>query len=255
MSERSTSLPSLARRVWRLFDRAQKCECAYALLVSIAAGCFTVAGVAGIAPFLATLADPGVLERSGPLVRLWQALGSPPFSSFLVWLGLAFVALLVVANAVNLLAMHAIGRFSHRVGATFHALLFDEYLARSFAFHTRTNSDVLATQVVQDVNRTVGGVIQSGLMLVTGLFAISLIASAVIVIKPTVALGAAVLLGSSYTIIYMLVRRRLIRDGAMTAQLWGARAKVIAESFEAIKDVTVFRAREELAARVAAQSE
>ena len=42
MSERSASLPQLARRVWRLLDPAQKCECGYALLVSIAAECFTV---------------------------------------------------------------------------------------------------------------------------------------------------------------------------------------------------------------------
>jgi len=161
---------------------------------------------------------------------------------------------LVVANIVNLLATLAIGSFSHRVGASFHALLFDEYLRRGLAFHRRSNGDVLATQVVQDVTRTVGGVIQSGLTLVQSLFTIALIATAVVVIDPVVALGAALLLGASYTFIYAVVRRRLMRDGVVTARLWRARATTIAESFEAIKDVTVFQAQDALAARVAAQS-
>ena len=165
MNERPASLQQLARRVWRLFDAGQKRECTFALLVSIAAGCFTVAGVAGIAPFLATLADPTIVERSAALAWLRNALGSPSFEDFLVWLGVAFVGLLVLANAVNLLAMLAIGRFAQRIGARFHALLFEEYLRRDLRFHTRSNSDVLATHVVHDVTRTVGGVIQGGLTL------------------------------------------------------------------------------------------
>ena len=254
MSDRSTSLPVLALRIWRLLDAAQRRACATAVLLSVAAGCFTVAGVAGIAPFLATLADPAVVERNRALSWFDHALGAPPFDVLLVWLGLGFVALLVAANAVNVAAMLAIGRFSHRVGARFHAMLFEEYLRRGVAFHARSNSDVLATQVVQDVNRTIGGVIYSGLMLVAGIVAIALIAAAVVVIDPIIALGAALALGTTYAAIYAGVRRRLIRDGAMLSHLWGARAKVIAESFEAIKDVTVFRAREAMTARVVEQS-
>jgi HlyD family secretion protein len=254
MSEHSTSLPSLAVRIWRLLDPAQKRACANAVVLSVAAGCFTVAGVAGIAPFLATLADPGLVERNRALAWFNQLLGSPPFGELLVWLGLGFVALLVVANAINLAAMLAIGRFSHRVGASFHALLFDEYLRRGVAFHARSNGDVLATQVVQDVNRTVGGVIHSGLMLVAGLLAIALIAAAVVAIDPIIALGAALALGTTYVAIYAVVRRRLIRAGAMLSQLWGLRAKVVAESFQAIKDVTIFGVRDAMTARVAEQS-
>ena len=254
MSQRPPSLAKVVRRVWDLLDAAQRRNCARAVLLSAAAGGITVAGVAGIAPLLATLADPAIVERNGLLAWLRRAIGSPPFDDFLVCLGVGFVAVLVVANVVNLLATLAIGSFSHRVGASFHALLFDEYLRRGLAFHRRSNGDVLATQVVQDVTRTVGGVIQSGLTLVQSLFTIALIATAVVVIDPVVALGAALLLGASYTFIYAVVRRRLMRDGVVTARLWRARATTIAESFEAIKDVTVFQAQDALTARVAAQS-
>jgi ATP-binding cassette, subfamily B, bacterial PglK len=254
MNERAASLPQLARRVWELLDGRQRRDCLWSLVVSGAAGCVTVAGVAGIAPFLATLADPSVVERNGLLAWLRGALGNPPIDDFLVWLGVGFVATLVAANAVNLLAMILIGRFSHRVGTAFHALLFDEYLRRGVAFHRRSNGDVLATQVVQDVTRTIGGVIQSGLLLATSALSVCLIAAAVIAIDPTVALGAALVLGSSYAIIYSVVRRRLLRDGSLTQGLWAERARLIAESFDSVKDVVIFRAREDLVAQVAAQS-
>jgi len=255
MNERRASLLELTRRVWGLFDAAQKRECSYALLASIAAGCFTVAGVAGIAPFLAALADPTIVQRSAALVWLRDALGSPSFEDFLVWLGVGFVAVLVLANAVNLFAMLAIGRFAQRTSARFHTLLFAEYLRRDLEFHARSNSDVLATHVVHDVNRTVGGVIQSGLTLIASLFAIAFIAAAVIVIDPIVAVGAALVLGASYALIYMVVRRRLVHDGVMTAQLWGTRAKVIAESFDAIKDIIILGAQNEMTTQVAHQSD
>jgi ATP-binding cassette, subfamily B, bacterial PglK len=255
MNERRASLLELARRVWGLFDAAQKRECVYALLASIAAACFTVAGVAGIAPFLAALADPTVVQRSATLIWLQGALGSPSFEDFLIWLGVGFVALLVLANAANLFAMLAITRFAQRISACFHTLLFAEYLRRDLRFHARSNSDVLATQVVHDVARTVDGVIQGGLTLIASLLAICFITAAVIVINPVVALGAVLVLSASYAVIYIIVRRRLVRDGVVTAQLWSTRAKVIAESFEAIKDIIIFGAHNEMARQVARQSD
>ena len=254
MSEHTASLPQLARKVWELLDRQQRRDCLGSLVVSVAAGCVTVAGVAGIAPFLATLADPSVVERTRLLAWLRAALGNPPIDDFLVWLGVGFVAMLVVANAVNLLSLLLIGRFSHRVGTAFNAMLFDEYLRRGVAFHRRSNGDVLATQVVQDVTRTIGGVIQSGLLLATSALSVCLIAAAVVAIDPVIALGAALVLGSTYAIIYSTVRRRLLRDGSLTQGLWAQRAKLIAESFDSVKDVVIFRAREDLVAQVAAQS-
>ena len=255
MNEPPVSLLRLARRAWDLLDAAQKRECTYTLLLSIAAGCFTVAGVVGIAPFLTTLGDPTVVQRSAALAWLNDRLGSPSFEDFLVWLGLSFVGLLVLANAVNLLATLAIFRFTQRIGARFHTLLFEEYLRRDLRFHAHSNSDVLATHVVNDVNRTVGGVIQSGLALIASAFAICLIGAAVILIHPVVAFGAALALGSSYAAIYFVARRRLIRDGVTTAQLWSVRAKVIAEGLEAIKDIIIFRAHKEMVAQVAGQSD
>jgi HlyD family secretion protein len=252
--ERPVSLPNLAHRIWQLLDVAQKRQCAVVLVVSALAACLTVVGVAGIAPFFAVLADPTAIERAPMLAWLRHVVGGQTPESLLVRFGIAFVAVLVIANLVNVLAILSIGRFSQGVGARFHTLLFNEYLDRDLPFHARSNSAVLSTRVIQDVNRTVGGIIQSGLTLIGSAISIALIAAAVLVVNPLIGSAAALLLGSSYALTYALVRRRLIRNGTIVSQHWAARAKVIAESFATIKDVMLFGARPDRTAQVARQS-
>jgi HlyD family secretion protein len=244
----------LARQIWDLFDAKQRRECLSVVLISMVAACLTLAGVAGVAPFFAVLSDPTVIERSALLGWLARTLAIETTDAFLVWLGVGFVALVVLANLVNVLAILAIGRFSHGVGARFHTLLFDEYLSRDWPFHARNHGAALATRVIQDVNRTVGGIIQSGLTIVASAATIVLIAAAVVIANPVIATVAALLLGLSYVLTYVAVRARLMRNGESLTSHWRLRAQVIAESFAAVKDVILFRARPEMTARVARHS-
>jgi HlyD family secretion protein len=250
MSETTTSIAGLARQIWELLDAKQKRQCLVVLLISVAAACLTLVGVAGVAPFFAVLADPTIIDRSATVATVRVALGLETSRSVLVWLGVGFVALLSLANFATLLALVAIGRFSQNVGARLHSLLFAEYLHRDLGFHSESNSAVLANRVVHDVNRTVGGVIQSGLTLCASGVVILLIMGAVVIVDPALAVAAAVSVGTSYALVYALVRRRLIRNGTITTQHWKSRAQVIAESFAAIRDVIVHRAQHSMIQRL-----
>ncbi len=251
----SGSLIDVPREIWQLLDAAQKRQCVSVLLVSVAAACLALVGVTAIAPFFAVLSDITLIERSAALTWLKSTLGLETSRSVLVCLGVGFVALLTLANAANLVAILWIGRFSHGVGARLHALLFAEYLHRDIGFHSGSNSAVLASRVVHDVTRTVGGVIQSALTLCANAVVIVLIAGAIVFVDPLLALAATLALGGSYVLIYWLVRRRLMRNGAITSRNWASRAQVIAESFGAIKDVAVHRAQPSLVARLERHSE
>ena len=254
MSETPSPMPQLARQIFGLLDGAQKRECVAVLLVSIVAACLTLGGVAGIAPFFAVLADPTVVERNAALGWLQRTVGIETSHGFLILLGAGFVGVLLLSNLANFFALLSIGRFSQNVGARLHALLFDEYLHRDVSFHANSNGSELATRVVYDVNRTVGGIVYSGLSLCAAAVTIVLIAAAVVIADPLVALVAIVGLTASYALIHLAVRRRLIRNGTIVTAHWKARAQVVAESYAAIKDVTVHRIQPHLTARVADHS-
>ncbi|HEX6998507.1 MAG TPA: ABC transporter ATP-binding protein [Gammaproteobacteria bacterium] len=249
------SLAALGRSVWAAFDAGQRRGCVAVLLLSMLAGGLTLAGVAGIAPFLAVLADPEAVGRNAVLARLQAALALESRDDFLLALGLGFVGMVVLANAANLLTVVAIGRFAQRAVASFQVLLFEEYLSRPFAFHARHHGDVLASHVVQEVARSVGGVIQSGLLLVANLAVIALIAAAVVVVDPVVALGATLALALVYAAIYAFVRRRLVREGEALADRWQQRSKAVAESFAAIQDVILHGVEREMVDRLAGHAD
>lgn len=249
------SLLNLGRQIWQLFDAEQKRGFIYVLLVSIVAACFTLIGVAGIAPFFAVLADPTIIDSNAALGWMHQAFGLPPFQEFLTLLGIGFVALLFFANLANFLATLAIARFSENAGARLHVMLFEEYLHRDLKFHSGSNSDALVTNIVQEVNRVAGGIIRGCLSLIAGAFSAVLITGAVVFVDPVIAGGAAILLTCCYGIVYALVRRRLIRNGAVLSQLWGTRAKVIGEHFAAIKDVTLFGTQQNAVSQVDVDSQ
>jgi HlyD family secretion protein len=247
-------LLALTRQLWELLDDAQRRTCIFVVLTTVVAACLTLAGVAGVAPFFAVLSDPAFVDRNSTLAWLRDALAIETSEAMLASLGVGFVVLLFVANFTNFIALLAIGRFSQSVGARMHSLLFDEYLSRDLDFHAGSNSAVLATRVVHDVTRTVGGIVQSGLTLCASAASIALITAAVVFVDPLVAAVAVALFGASYVLIYALVRDRLRRNGKIVTEHWKARAKVIVESFAAIKDVIVHRAQPSLAARVAHHS-
>lgn len=253
-NEATGSVLGLALRIWRLLDAMQKRRCVFVLLLSIVSACVTLVGITGVTPFFAVLADPSVIERTPALVSLQQALAVETPRGLLVWLGAGFVVLLLLANVADYAALLSIGRFSQSVGARLHTLLFDEYLHRDLEFHRRSNGAALTTRVVHEVGRTVGGVIQSGLALVAGTISIALIAGAVVVVNPVIAAAATVLLAVSYAIVYGIVRRRLIRNGAAITRHAHLRAQIIADSFASIEDVILYRAQRELTARVARHS-
>jgi ATP-binding cassette, subfamily B, bacterial PglK len=248
------SLLDLAQQIWELLEPPHRSECLYVVSISIVAACFTVIGVAGIAPFFAVLADPSIVDRSATLAWMMRSLGIQTSQGILVSLGMAFVALLSLANLANFLSILAIGRFSQGVGAWMHSLLFDEYLHRELGFHGGSHGAELAVRIVHEVNRTVGGVIQGTLMLCAGAATTVLMTAAVVVVDPLVAAAAAAALIVSYALFYSPVRRRLDRNGTITTEHWRMRARVIAESFAAIKDVMLHRAEATMTSQVARHS-
>lgn len=72
---------------------------------------FDMVGVAAVMPFLAVLADPSMIDRNVVLAWLHRFLGMPDDTSFLTWLGLGAMALILAGAGVRTLTEFAINRF------------------------------------------------------------------------------------------------------------------------------------------------
>jgi len=61
----------------------------------------------------------------------------------------------------------------------------------------------------------------------------------VVLLNASVAVLATVVLGGSYVVIYLLARRRLVRNGVTESRFNEERAQIVNEGFGAIKEILV----------------
>lgn len=233
----------LAAAVWHLLDRQQRWRLVGLQLLSLLMALATVGGIAAVLPFFTVLADPGSVERRAILRFLYHQFHFASERDFVVALGVALAVLVALANAVNLAGTLLMNRFAYQVGEAFRTALFDEYLNRSFAFHLRTHSSLLESKILHEINRITAGILQNGLTLMTNLVAIVCIVGSILLLDPFIALVALAGLSVSYGAIYLTARSRLHRNGLTESRLYVERHKVVAESFGAIRDITLLHAQ------------
>jgi HlyD family secretion protein len=244
---------SVLQAVWRLLDQQQRRGLLGLQLLSIIMGLSTVGGVAAVLPFFTALADPGAVRHSAVLRAILQHLPFEDDGSLVILLGVAFSAIVLIANTVNLFGFLVINRFALRVGDTLYIRLFREYLRRDYEFHARNNSSLLATRVLHETARVTSGILQQGLILVTNLVTIVCVAASMLLVNPVAAAAAVVGLGASYAAIYTVAREQLLRNGQIISRFDGARTQTVNESFGAIREIILLQARDAFVTRFTEQ--
>ncbi len=89
-------------------------------LFSVLMAFSTVTGIAAIAPFFAVLGDAQLIDHNAALRWLYIHGGFTSRRSFVVGLGAGFVAVMLLANLVNLLGTLAMNRAATRRRAAGH---------------------------------------------------------------------------------------------------------------------------------------
>jgi len=202
-----------------------------------------VLGIVSVMPFFAVLAEPELVHTNRWLAMGYEWTGAHDERQFVVILGVLLVTLVVGANLINLFGTLAMTRFSFWVGNGFQVALFNEYLNRDYLFHARSNSATLINNTTYEVSRILTGVLQNGIGLVTNVVTILAIVASIVVVNPIVAVFAAVAVGGTYTLVYLLTRRRLLRNGRIQSEASAERWKVLNEGLGGIKEIMVLGTR------------
>jgi len=230
--------------LWSVLTPQQRRSVATAQGLSVIMAFSTITGIAAITPFFAVLADPHLSDHVAPLHWLYMHGGFSSQHSFVIALGLAFIALVLLANLINALGSAAMNRLALRIGAELQVALFSEYLRRPYAFHSRTNSSSLFSNIIYETSRVTQGVLQHSLLLVTNLITASFIIASILYWRPAIAIVMILGLGGGYLLIYLLVRQRLLRIGQAQSHFGTEQVQIVNESFGAIKEILVLQVQE-----------
>jgi HlyD family secretion protein len=235
---------SAAQRFWRLLSTRQRRTFCALQGLSVVMALSTLVGIAAVIPFFSVLGDREESLRHSSLAQLYQFGGFTSVDTFVTALGIAFIALLVLANAVNMLGTALLNRFAFDVGDAFRVEIFRHYLSRGHSFHAARNSASLLNTLLYEVDR-VTGLLQSLFSLTSNSIMVAFIVVTAALIDPSVTALAAALLGGCYVLVYALVRRRLTRGGTLQSRSATERAIIATEALAAIKELTIWGAQQQ----------
>lgn len=136
-------MTKLVRDLWSVLTPRQRRRVLAAQLLSILMAFSTVSGIAAIAPFFAVFGQPGLIEHNAVLHWAYVHGGFSSKRGLVVALGIAFIAVMLIANLINVLGALAMGRLALRIGTELQSTLFAEYLSRPYSFHIRANGTTL----------------------------------------------------------------------------------------------------------------
>ena len=234
---------SLVTDIWSILGPAQKRRVLAAQGISLLMALSTVTGIAAIAPFFAVLGNPQLIDRYRVLHWLYLHGDFPGKRAFVMALGIAFIAAVLLSNLINALGSMAMTRLASGIGDQLQAALFDEYLSRPYAFHARTHTATLFNNIVWETRRLGNGILQSIFLLVTNAFSGVFIILSVLLLNPAISITMLLGLAGGYAVIYFRVRARLLDLGRRHSRACAEQAKVVNESLGAIKEVLLLQDR------------
>ena len=231
---------SLLGDIWSVLTARQRRWVVAAQFLSLLMAFSTVAGIASIAPFFSVLGNPALIHRTPQLQWLYQLRFSNT-RSFTAALGLAFMALVVLANAINIAGSFVMIRLAMWIGTDLQSILFSEYLHRPYVFHARTHSSLLFNNLMHETTRSTNHLLQNAFSLNTNIVTAFFIVASVMLLNPMLATAMLTALAGGYVLIYLAVRNRLLRAGEIESRFFIEQTKIVNESLGAIRDILLRR--------------
>ena len=234
---------SLFADFWGILTPQQRRGILGMQIVSMAMAFSTVSGIAAIAPFFAVLGQPELIDHNALLQWAYVHGGFSSKRGFVVALGIAFSAVMLIANLINVLGSLAMSRLALRIGTEMQSTLFGEYLSRPYSFHIRANGTALFNNILYETARVTNGLLRNAFLLLTNLVTASFIIVSILLLNPLIALAVIAGLAGGYALIYLVLRNRLLQLGQTQSRSAIEQAQILHESFGAIKEIIVLQAQ------------
>ena len=198
-------------------------------------------GVASIMPFMAVLANPGLVETNPILAAVYTGLEFQDSQSFIFGLGVLVFVLLVTSLIFKALTTYAQLRFSMMREYSIGRRLIEGYLNQPYSWFLSRHSADLGKNILAEISIVIHSGMTPMMTLITqGVTTFALLVL-LIIIDPNLALSVGVVLGFSYVLIYKAISGVLARLGRERIKVNQLRFTAVSEAFGAIKELKLSR--------------
>ena len=234
-------MTSVVSKMVALMSAEDKWQGAVLLLTMILVALVETAGVASIMPFMAVVTNPDIIQSNRWLGQLYQGLGYSDKQSFLQFLGILVIGLLVVSNCLKTANSWLTLRYQNKLSFELAERLLARYMARPYEYFLNSNTSELANNILSEVRSVVSGVLSPATELVSRGLGASFILALLLLVDPVVAAAIAVVLGGIYAVIYVIARRQLNAIGQRQLDANSQKHRAADEALNGIKELKVLR--------------
>ena len=210
-------------------------------------------GIASIAPFMALVGDPSLLQKEGIYLKLYEVSGIASPVDFIFFAGCLVLLMLTLSTIVSMLTTWRLAVYGASVGTELADRLYAYYMQQSWLFHASGSSAQLTKQVSTEANRISLGIIQPLMNLNAKLVLALFISISIFIYNPIIALVGISAFVLSYMLMYKLVRKSLILNGRRLSTVSTQRFRLMNEGFGGIKDVLLLDRKYDFIERFKAQ--
>ncbi len=179
------------------------------LIVSVA----EVFGISTILVLLKVLTEPELINENQSLRWTYETFGFTSRGSFEIGMCFAVFLAVVIGLIIKAFGNYAIVRYSTMRGFTISGKLLEAYLHQPYAWFLQRNSSDISKTVLTEVARLVNSVLVPAMrMLASIILAVSLLAF-LTYMEPVIALVSVSVIGGGYTLIYLRLRKTMMRYG------------------------------------------
>jgi len=240
---------AIIRKILDLLSAREKLQL-YLLFVSLAVmACIEMVGIASIMPFMAVVASPNVINTNKWLKQVYGFLEFSSLHKFLFFLGMLVLGLLVFINLFKTMNTWLILKYDNWLINRLSSRLLASYHNRPYDFFLNRNTNEMGKNLLLETNNVIMKVLDPGRQVLSNVLVSFFILVLLFVVNPFIATIAAVVLGGSYAIIYLITHKRMVSIGQGQFEANALKYKAATEALAGIKDLKILGREMEFLAR------
>ena len=230
---------STLKKLFFLLNRSEKKKIYLLLLLVLIMTFFDVVGISSIAPFVALLSDPQLIETNFILTKIYKFsihyFGINSKENFVVLFGTAVFFLLIFSIIIRAFTIYSLTRFSlmreHSIGKK----LIEIYLRQPYIWFLNKNTSELGKSILSEVQQVIDWAFVPALNLVAHSIVALALLTLSIYTNPYLSIKIGIAISLFYLFIFFLIKKFLTKIGGERLKANERRFNVVLEAFGASK--------------------
>jgi ABC-type bacteriocin/lantibiotic exporter with double-glycine peptidase domain len=241
VSERTAMITKISR----LLSKQEKTQASLLLVLIVFAGFLEMVNLGLLIPFMALLTKSEITNHSEFIQSIYAHFEFQNYNDFLIAIGCLLIGSIVLSNIIRALAMTKTFHFTYMRDYSISKRLFEIYLGRPYDFFLTRNSSDLSKNILNEVGVMVGGIIITGMQVITKTCVIGFILLFLLIMNPQVTISISLVFLLFYGGIYFYFHRHIEEIGAKRHALAEKRFHFVKEAFANIKQTKIYNLENE----------